>query len=116
VIRIQPDEGMRVTFNARVPGRRERLSQANLDFRYAEMGVPVSGGYEQVLLDGIEGRPSLFWRADGVEAAWRAVEPLLEAQNECAAASFPNYKAGSWGPRAADELLAREGNEWLPSY
>jgi glucose-6-phosphate 1-dehydrogenase len=116
VIRIQPDEGMRLTFNARLPGRHERLSQANLDFRYADLGVAMSGGYEQVLLDGIEGRPSLFWRADGIEAAWRAVEPLLKAQDVCAAATFPNYDPGSWGPPAADELLAREGHEWLPSY
>ena len=116
VIRIQPDEGMRLTFNARLPGREERLSQASLDFRYADLGVAVSGGYEQVLLDGLEGRPSLFWRADGIEAAWRAVAPLLEAQAECAADGVPGYEPGSWGPRDAEEMVAGEGREWLPPY
>jgi glucose-6-phosphate 1-dehydrogenase len=112
-VRIQPDEGTRLSFSARLPGRDERIAQAHMDFRYADLGGDLSDGYEQVLLDGLEGKPSLFWRADGVEAAWRAVAPLLDTPSE---STLPAYEPGSWGPSAAETLLARDGREWLPSY
>jgi len=114
VIRLQPAEGVRLTFSTRVPGREERVEEANLDFRYAQLGASLSEAYEQVVLDGLAGRSSYFWRADGVEAAWRAVEPLLAATPD--AGGFPNCAPGSWGPAAADELLARDGRRWLDSY
>lgn len=116
IVRIQPDEGTRLSFSARLPGRDERIAQAHMDFRYADFGGELSGGYEQVLLDGLEGKPSLFWRADGVEAAWRAVAPLLDDSEKSDPAGFPNYEPGSWGPSDAEALLARDGREWLPSY
>jgi glucose-6-phosphate 1-dehydrogenase len=116
VARIQPDEGVRLSFSARLPGRRERVSQAHMDFRYSDFDTPLSGGYEQVLLDGIEGKPSLFWRADGIEASWRAVAPLLDAEAKTHPAGLPNYEPGSWGPDEAEALLSRDGREWLPSY
>ncbi len=113
IIRLQPEEGIRLSFCTRVPGREERIAEADLDFRYSELGGRLSDAYEQVLLDGLAGRGSYFWRADGVEAAWRAVTPLLEAD---AGENFPNYDPGSWGPKAADELLTRDGRAWLASY
>jgi glucose-6-phosphate 1-dehydrogenase len=113
VIRLQPDEGIRLSFSTRVPGREERVSEAHMDFRYAQLGTPMSEAYEQVLLDGLRGRPGYFWRNDGIEAAWRAVTPLLDAAG---GEDFPNYEPGSWGPAAADELLARDGRRWLESY
>ena len=112
VIRIQPDEGFRLSFSTRLPGREERISQENMDFRYADLGVRPSGGYEQVLLDGMTGRPSYFWRADGTEASWRVVSPMLDVPT----GGLPGYEPGSWGPGTADELLRRNGRTWLPSY
>lgn len=107
VVRIQPDEGIRLSFSIRQAGREEEIVPANLAFRYSEIGGALSGGYERVLLDGLEGKPSLFWRADGIEAAWRAVEPLLEPSGAPA-----SYRPGSWGPVQADELLRRDGRAW----
>lgn len=116
VIRIQPDEGMRLVFSTRVPGREERVSQASLDFRYSESGWRPTEAYEQVLLDGISGSPSLFWRSDGIEAAWRVVTPILDTSSKEISGKFPNYEPGSWGPEEAANLLRRDGRAWLPTY
>lgn len=112
-IRIQPDEGIRLSFNARTPGKADNVGQANLDFKYADFGSVTAEAYERVILDALAGRPTLFWRGDAVEAAWRAVEPLLDVFDEKARAEFPNYEPGTWGPAAADELLRRDGRAWL---
>jgi glucose-6-phosphate 1-dehydrogenase len=116
VVRIQPDEGMRISFSTRLPGRDERVTRAHLDFRYADLGDAPSSGYELVILDGIEGRPSLFWRADGMEASWRAVDAMLKLQESTPSAAFPNYEPGTWGPDAAASLLSKDGRSWLSSY
>jgi glucose-6-phosphate 1-dehydrogenase len=113
IIRLQPDEGIRLSFSTRVPGREELVREAHMDFRYSQLAAPLSEAYEQVVLEGLRGRPSYFWRNDGVEAAWRAVTPLLEASPR---EEFPNYEPGSWGPASADQLLARDGRRWLRSY
>jgi glucose-6-phosphate 1-dehydrogenase len=115
-IRIQPDEGIRLSFSAKVPGWEDAVERANLDFRYAQFGARLPEAYEKVLLDGIQGRPGLFWQADAVEAAWRAVAPLLESPAKKLAARFPNYEPGTWGPPEADELLKRDTRAWLESY
>jgi glucose-6-phosphate 1-dehydrogenase len=112
-VRIQPDEGMRLSFCTRVPGRGEQVREANLDFRYAQVGGEMSEAYEQVLLEGLGGRSSWFWRADGVEAAWRAVGPLLDAGG---AGELHGYEPGSWGPDAAAALLAGDGRAWQEPY
>lgn len=112
-IRIQPDEGIRLSFSVRMPGSQEQLTQSHLDFRYDELGKPVSGGYEQVIYDGMRGKPSLFWRADSIEASWRVVTPMLDVPKNY---TFPNYKPGSWGPEAAMNLLKQDHRQWLTSY
>lgn len=113
---IQPDESIVLFFSARLPGREERIAQAHMEFRYADLGARSSDGYEQVLLDGLEGKASLFWRADGVEASWRAVAPLLDAEGKAGPAGLPGYEPGSWGPGEAEALLTRDGREWLPPH
>ncbi len=113
IIRLQPDEGIRLSFSTRLPGREERVQEAHMDFRYGQLGGGMSEAYEQVILDGLRARPSHFWRNDGIEAAWRAVTPMLEAAD---GDGFPNYQPGSWGPASADELLARDGRRWLETY
>jgi glucose-6-phosphate 1-dehydrogenase len=114
VVRIQPDEGIRLTFTTKVPGAEDRVALANLDFRYAELGRPMPEAYERVLLDGLRGNPTLCWRSDAIEAAWRTVAPLLEAAPERARPLL--YEPGTWGPAEAERLLLRDGRQWLDVY
>ena len=116
IIRLQPDEGIRLSFSAMEPGREDSVGAAHMDFRYASFDTPQSEAYERVLLDGLTGRPGLFWRADGIESAWRVVEPLLASPDEKIAKTFPNYEPGSWGPDEANLLINQDGRRWLPTY
>ena len=112
-IRIQPDEGIKLSFMTQVPGREDKISGTHLDFTYSEEGWRPSEGYERVILDGLHGTPALFWRADGIEAAWNTVTPLIEEQHPNLVDRFPNYEPGSWGPEAADQLLKRDNRYWI---
>jgi glucose-6-phosphate 1-dehydrogenase len=110
-IRIQPDEGIHLGFCVKIPGREDRVGTADLGFKYSDLGRRLEDPYERVLLDCLEGVPTLFWRADGVEAAWRAVEPLLEYEKS--GDELRIYRPGSWGPKESSELLERDGASWL---
>ena len=113
VMRFKPDEGIRVTFSAKVPGEGMRTSRVRMDFDYeAAFGVQLPDAYETLLLDAMQGDPMLFTRADEAEAQWRVVEPILDAWEAGEAPGFPNYAAGSSGPEAAARLLARRGYVW----
>ena len=112
-LRIQPDEGIELAFNAQIPGHTNAVGQTRLEFRYRDLGSLTAESYERVILDALAGKPGLFWRADGVEAAWRVVGPMLREQEQASPAQYPNYQRGSWGPAAADKLLARDGRHWL---
>jgi glucose-6-phosphate 1-dehydrogenase len=112
-IRIQPDEGISLRFEAKVPGTELRLRPVNMDFHYgSSFGEPQPEAYETLLLDAMLGDNMLFSRYDMVEAAWTLTTPLLEYWEENAPRNFPNYAAGTWGPPEADELTARDGREW----
>ena len=113
VLCIQPNEGIALRFEAKVPGPRVRLGAVRMHFSYADyFGMRPNTGYETLLYDAMIGDPTLFHRADIVEAGWAVVEPLLQAWAETGDDLY-NYPAGSWGPTAADALLTREGREWL---
>ncbi len=113
VIRIQPDEGIALRFGAKVPGPLLRLGPVNMDFHYTDyFGSTPSTGYERLLYDCMIGDATLFQRADMVEASWAVVAPILDVWKALPPRAFPNYAAGSWGPKEADELLARDGREW----
>ena len=113
MIRIQPDEGISLTFGAKVPGTVLRQDIVDMDFSYAgHFGVNTSTGYERLLYDCMIGDPTLFQRADQVEAGWAVVSPILDVWKALPARKFPNYAAGSWGPQEADELLAHDGHTW----
>ncbi len=113
VIRIQPDEGIALRFEAKVPGTDVRLRPVDMDFHYgSSFGEPQPEAYETLLLDAMLGESMLFARYDFVETAWSLTTPLLEAWEAQPAANFPNYAAGTWGPAEADEFLAREGRAW----
>jgi glucose-6-phosphate 1-dehydrogenase len=112
VVRIQPDEGIALQFGAKVPGPDFRVRDTELDFTYAEEFHEESPeAYERLLLDAMTGDPTLFIRSDEVHQAWRVVEPLLTQWSD-EGAPLHRYPAGTWGPSAADELLARDGRQW----
>jgi glucose-6-phosphate 1-dehydrogenase len=115
VIRIQPEEGILLGFQAKQPGPVLHLQSVDLRFTYEE-AFHTSGpeAYETLLIDAMLGDATLFMRADQVEAAWTVITPILEAWAAVKPTDFPNYAAGSWGPVAADALLARDGRVWLP--
>jgi glucose-6-phosphate 1-dehydrogenase len=113
VIGIQPNEGISLRFEAKVPGPVVRLGAVNMDFEYSDyFGTTPSTGYETLLYDCMMGDPTLFQRADMVEAAWTVVQPILDLWKALPPRDFPNYAAGTWGPEQATELLRREGREW----
>jgi glucose-6-phosphate 1-dehydrogenase len=112
-IRIQPDEGIMLRFGAKVPGLGIDVRSVTMDFTYGSaFTVDSPDAYETLILDALLGDASLFTRADEVEGAWARVTPIIEEWAEEASPDFPNYEAGTWGPAAADELLAREGRKW----
>ena len=112
-IRIQPDEGIMLRFGAKVPGLGIDVRSVTMDFTYGSaFTVDSPDAYETLILDALLGDASLFTRADEVEGAWARVTPIIEAWTEDGPPEFPNYEAGTWGPEAADALLAREGRKW----
>jgi glucose-6-phosphate 1-dehydrogenase len=113
VMHIQPDEGISLQFGAKIPGAHVRVGQVTMDFHYTDyFGAEPSTGYERLLYDCMIGDATLFQRADMVEAGWSVVEPILDIWRALPARSFPNYAAGAWGPKEADDLLKRDGRHW----
>ncbi len=115
ILRIQPDEGIALEFAAKRPGPTVKLATVSMDFAYKSyFNMAPNTGYETLIYDCMIGDATLFQRADNIEAGWRAVQPILEAWANTPPKDFPNYAAGSNGPAAADELLARDGRAWRP--
>jgi glucose-6-phosphate 1-dehydrogenase len=113
ILRIQPQEGIGLEFNAKVPGTIPRLNTVEMNFDYSDyFGDSPSTGYETLIYDCLCGDPTLFKRSDNIEAGWELVQPVLDVWGALPARSFPNYPAGSWGPEQADTLLARDGKVW----
>jgi glucose-6-phosphate 1-dehydrogenase len=114
VLRIQPDEGASLQFNAKTPGPEIYIGGVRMDFKYADyFEAAPSTGYETLIYDCMIGEAMLFQRADNIESGWRVVQPILDAWREgrdCADLTW--YAAGSEGPQAADDLLARDGRAW----
>jgi len=115
VLRIAPDEGISLQFEVKRRGPVVDLAAVKMDFEYDDWFTKEANvGYETLIYDVMIGDPTLFMRADMVEEAWRIVQPVLDAwaKNK---ADFPDYASGSDGPKAADELLARDGERaWRP--
>jgi glucose-6-phosphate 1-dehydrogenase len=113
VMHIQPDEGISLRFGAKIPGPTVRVGPVDMDFKYMDyFGSEPSTGYERLLYDCMIGDATLFQRADQVEAGWAIVSPIIDVWKALPARSFPNYRAGTWGPKEADELLRRDGRKW----
>jgi glucose-6-phosphate 1-dehydrogenase len=114
IIRIQPEEGISIRFQAKQPGLAMRLRPVDMRFSYRDsFDGPTPGAYETLLLDILRGDATLFMRADQVEAAWSVMTPVLDVWGSAPPIDFPNYQAGTWGPEAAEVLIARDGRSWL---
>jgi glucose-6-phosphate 1-dehydrogenase len=113
VIQIQPDEGMALGFGAKIPGPQLRLGSVEMSFEYSKyFGAEPYTGYEVLLYDCMIGDATLFQRADMVEAGWRLLDPVIDVWRALPARNFPNYGAGSWGPKESDDLMERDGRHW----
>ncbi len=112
-IRIQPDEGIHLKVAAKEPGQTNQLRDVRMDFYYkTAFGGAPGEAYETLLIDTMRGDSTLFNRKDEVEAAWSLITPILEYWQNTAPTDFPNYAAGTWGPSAANDLLARDRRQW----
>jgi glucose-6-phosphate 1-dehydrogenase len=113
IVRIQPDEGISLQFQAKVPGAHVRLGTVKMDFSYADYFASAPNtGYETLLYDCMVGDQTLFHRADMVEAGWSVVAPVLDVVKDTPTALLHDYPAFTWGPPEADALLARDGRAW----
>ncbi len=113
VIQIQPAEGISLSFGAKIPGALLRVGSVNMSFEYSRyFGTEAYTGYEVLLYDCMIGDATLFQRTDMVEAGWSLVDPVLDVWKAVPPRRFPNYAAGTWGPKEAGELLRRDEREW----
>ncbi|MDQ6991154.1 MAG: glucose-6-phosphate dehydrogenase [Mariprofundaceae bacterium] len=114
IFRIQPNEGIEIRFLAKRPGPAMQMRKVNMHFEYDDAFISHPGtGYETMLHDCMHGDASLFSRSDLVETAWRIVQPIQEVWSQEKATDFPNYPFGSWGPKAAFDLLTPDHRRWL---
>lgn len=114
--RIQPDEGISLSFSAKQPGMQLALQPVRMEFLYEQsFRQALPEAYERLLLDALRGDATLFMRSDEVTTAWEFVTPILEAWERQPAPRFPNYAAGSWGPAEADRHLSGCQRGWFQS-
>jgi glucose-6-phosphate 1-dehydrogenase len=112
-LNIQPDEGISLRFDSKIPGPTARIRPVAMDFRYgASFGETTPDAYERLLLDAMLGDGTLFTRIDENETAWQILAPLQQYWQADAQIPIYTYAAGSWGPKEADELLQRDGRQW----
>lgn len=112
-IRIQPDEGIGLKINCKVPGPTNSIQPVKMDFRYGSyFGMSPPEAYERLILDCMSGDTTLFAREDEVFASWTLYTPLLEYWKKNPPTDLPNYQAGTWGPKAADNLIGKDGRKW----
>ena len=112
-VRVQPDEGIALEFQVKVPGPAMEIRPLKMDFAYAgAFGSAPPDAYERLLLDAAAGGAGLFTRSDEVEAAWRFVTPVIEGCSHTCCEDLDKYPAGTWGPKAADELIEADGHQW----
>jgi glucose-6-phosphate 1-dehydrogenase len=112
-IRIQPDEGIAMKINCKVPGPSSPIQPVKMDFRYGSyFGQSPPEAYERLIWDCILGDSTLFARVDEVEQSWQILTPILKHWSEHPPKDFPNYPSGSWGPKQADEMIAKDNRSW----
>ena len=111
---IQPDEGMHLRFEAKVPDTQATMRSVDMEFHYTDAfgkgSIPEA--YERLLLDAVNGDPALFTRADTIELAWGLIDSILDGWSAEKAPKLQKYEPGSWGPVAADDFLASDNRQW----
>lgn len=113
VIRIQPDEGISLRMNSKVPGISGPIQPVKMDFRYGSyFGAEPPEAYERLICDCMSGDSTLFARGDEVLASWELVTPILNRWKEVRPTDFPNYASGTWGPEKADSIIEQAGHKW----
>jgi len=115
---IHPDQGVRLKFNAKVPGSKMCISPLDMEFNYSKIFGPAAGGdYENIILDCMLGDQTLFWRRDAIEESWKLLTPVLRKWESCSIDEKNKmmflYPAGSRGPDAADEFIKKDGRSWI---
>jgi glucose-6-phosphate 1-dehydrogenase len=111
--RIQPNEGIFISFEAKCPGPKLCMASLNLGFNYKDaFKTTPMGPYERLLLDCIRGDQMLFVREDMVEVSWKFISSILEEREKLLPRVFPNYKSGSWGPEIANRIIELDGRRW----
>jgi glucose-6-phosphate 1-dehydrogenase len=113
IIQIQPEEGISLSFGAKIPGPLVRIGTVNMDFHYKNyFGSKPTTGYERLLYDCMLGDATLFQRADMVESAWAVVEPILDVWKALPPRDFPNYRPMTWGPQKSNDLMKDDARSW----
>jgi len=113
ILHLQPDEGISLSFGAKIPGPVVQIGGVDMNFNYTDyFNATPQTGYERLLYDCMLGDATLFQRSDMVETAWHVVAPILDVWEALPPRRFPNYAAGTWGPPESDELLARDARHW----
>ncbi len=112
-LNIQPDEGISLKFGSKVPGSGEKIRPVIMDFKYGEaFNSPAPDAYERLLLDCLLGDSTLFTRSDEVETAWSLITPVLQAWEGGSGSFIELYRAGTWGPKQADDFIQQDGRRW----
>ena len=111
--RIQPDEGISLSFVSKRPGQAMIVDPVRMDFQYrTSFGGTAPEAYERLILDAINGEASLFARQDEVDLSWKLIDPMIESWSDKNAAPLYHYSAGTWGPEESQTLLSRSGRKW----
>lgn len=112
-LRIQPDEGIALKFGSKEPGSGDRIRPVIMDFKYGtEFEVPAPDAYERLLLDCMLGDSTLFTRSDEVDRAWSIIDPVLAKWKDGSGSFIELYRAGTWGPKQADDFMSADGRQW----
>ena len=113
ILRIQPDEGISLTFQAKHPGAKLCMQTVDMDFDYeSSFGTVPPEAYERLLLDCMTGDQTLFNHKDGVERCWELITPVLKRWAEISPSTLHLYESGTWGPAESEALLERDGRKW----
>jgi glucose-6-phosphate 1-dehydrogenase len=113
ILHLQPDEGISLSFGAKIPGPVVQIGGVDMNFNYTDyFKATPQTGYERLLYDCMLGDATLFQRSDMVETAWHVVAPILDVWEALPPRRFPNYAAGTWGPPEADEMLTKDHRHW----
>ncbi len=112
-LRIQPEEGITLSFSSKLPGHDFTVTPVVMDMKYTEaFGGEPPEAYERLLLDAMRGDATLFSRRDAVETSWQWIQPILDYWDAHPPRDLPNYDPGSWGPASADRLIQRDRRQW----